>query len=375
MASGVTSSRPQRPAGETDVVSARPPARPSAATDAPFLRAARCEPAGVTPVWFMRQAGRYMAEYRAIREHHTLLEICARPELAAEVTLQPVEHLGVDAAILFADILLPIVPLGLSLEFAVGEGPIIRNPIRTAKDVARLRRVDAETDMGHVLEAVRLTRAALPDHVPLIGFAGAPFTVASYAIEGGASRHFIETKKLMYGAPDVWHALLGKLSEVLTGYLAGQIQAGAQAVQLFDSWVGTLAPDDYRVYVLPHTRAIFERLRPFGVPMIHFGVGTHSLLELQRAAGGDVIGLDWTIPLDAGWARVPDRAVQGNLDPIALFAPLPELERRVRHVLARAAGRPGHIFNLGHGILPGTPVEHVRAVVDMVHEATAGQAT
>jgi uroporphyrinogen decarboxylase len=319
----------------------------------------------------MRQAGRYMPEYRAIREHHSLLEICAQPALAAEVTLQPVEHLGVDAAILFADILLPIVPLGLSLEFSAGEGPVIRNPVRTARDVAALRRVDAETDMGHVLEAVRLVRAELADRVPLIGFAGAPFTVASYVIEGGATRHFLETKKLMYGAPEVWHALLGKLSEVLSGYLAGQIRAGAQAVQLFDSWVGTLAPADYRAYVLPHTRAIFERLRPLGVPMIHFGVGTASLLELQCEAGGDVIGLDWTIPLDAGWARVPDRAVQGNLDPVALFAPLPELERRVREILARAGGRPGHIFNLGHGILPGTPVDHVRAVVNMVHEATA----
>lgn len=340
-------------------------------TDAPFLRAARREPTHVTPVWFMRQAGRYMAEYRAIREHHSLLEICAQPALAAEVTLQPVEHLGVDAAILFADILLPVVPLGLSLEFATGEGPVIRNPVRTARDVAALRRVDAETDMGHVLEAVRLVRAELAGRVPLIGFAGAPFTVASYIVEGGASRHFVETKKLMYRAPDVWHSLLGKLSEVLSGYLAGQIRAGAQAVQLFDSWVGTLAPADYRAYVLPHTRAIFERLRPLGVPMIHFGVGTASLLELQREAGGDVIGLDWTIPLDAGWKRVPDRAVQGNLDPIALFAPRPELERRVREILARAGGRPGHIFNLGHGILPGTPVDNVRAVVDMVHEATA----
>jgi uroporphyrinogen decarboxylase len=340
-------------------------------TDAPFLRAARREATHVTPVWFMRQAGRYMAEYRAIREHHSLLEICAQPALAAEVTLQPVEHLGVDAAILFADILLPVVPLGLSLEFAAGEGPVIRNPVRTARDVAALRRVDAETDMGHVLEAVRLARAELAGRVPLIGFAGAPFTVASYIVEGGASRHFVETKKLMYRAPDVWHSLLGKLSEVLSGYLAGQIRAGAQAVQLFDSWVGALAPADYRAYVLPHTRAIFERLRPLGVPMIHFGVGTASLLELQREAGGDVIGLDWTIPLDAGWKRVPDRAVQGNLDPIALFAPRPELERRVREILARAGGRPGHIFNLGHGILPGTPVENVRAVVDMVHEATA----
>ena len=340
-------------------------------TEAPFLRAAKRQPTDVTPVWFMRQAGRYMPEYRAIREHHSLLAICARPALAAEVTLQPVEHLGVDAAILFADILLPIVPLGLSLEFSAGEGPVIRNPVRTARDVAALRRVDADTDLGHVLEAVRLVRAELAGRVPLIGFAGAPFTVASYAIEGCATRHFLETKKLMYGAPDVWHALLGKLSEVVSGYLAAQIRAGAQAIQLFDSWVGTLAPADYRAYVLPHTRAVFERLRPLGVPMIHFGVGTASLLELQREAGGDVIGLDWTIPLDAGWARVPDRAVQGNLDPVALFAPLPELQRRVREILVRAAGRPGHIFNLGHGILPGTPVDNVRAVVDMVHEATA----
>jgi uroporphyrinogen decarboxylase len=337
-----------------------------------FLRAARRAPADVTPVWFMRQAGRYMAEYRAIREHHTLLEICARPQLAAEVTLQPVEHIGVDAAILFADILLPLVPLGLRLEFAAGEGPVLRDPIRTAQDVAALRPVDAEADLGHVMEAVRLVRAELGGRVPLIGFAGAPFTVASYAIEGGSSRHFIETKKLMYGAPALWHALLEKLSVVLGDYLAGQIRAGAQAVQLFDSWVGTLAPDDYRAFVLPHTRAIFDRLRPLGVPMIHFGVGTATLLELLREAGGDVIGLDWTIPLDAGWARLADRAVQGNLDPIALFAPLPELKRRVHDVLDRAAGRPGHIFNLGHGILPGTPVDHVRAVVDMVHEATAG---
>jgi uroporphyrinogen decarboxylase len=345
----------------------------SASTGAAFLRAARGEAVDVTPVWFMRQAGRYMAEYRAIRKHHTLLEICARPQLAAEVTLQPVEHIGVDAAILFADILLPLVPLGLHLEFAAGEGPVLRNPIRTAPDVAALRTVDPDADLAHVMEAVRLVRAELNGRVPLIGFAGAPFTVASYAIEGGSSRHFVETKKLMYGAPGLWHALLGKLSVVLGDYLAGQVRAGAQAVQLFDSWVGTLAPDDYRAFVLPHTRAIFDRLRPLGVPMIHFGVGTAMLLELQREAGGDVIGLDWTMPLDAGWARVPDRAVQGNLDPVALFAPLPELERRVHDVLHRAAGRPGHIFNLGHGILPHTPVDHVRAVVDMVHEATAGR--
>jgi uroporphyrinogen decarboxylase len=343
-----------------------------ATAEAPFLRAARRAPTAVTPVWFMRQAGRYMTEYRAIRAHHTLLEICARPDLAAEVTLQPIEHLGVDAAILFADILLPLVPLGLALEFAAGEGPVIRNPVRTAADVAALRPVHADADLGHVFEAVRLVRAELAGRVPLIGFAGAPFTVASYAIEGRASRQFVQTKRLMYGAPAIWHDLMERLTTVLGDYLIGQIRAGAQAVQLFDSWVGTLSPDDYRAFVLPHSRALFERLRPFDVPTIHFGVGTGALLELLRAAGGDVIGLDWTVPLDEGWARVPDRGVQGNLDPAALFAPLPELERRVRAVLARAAGRPGHIFNLGHGILPDTPVDHVRAVVEMVHEATAG---
>lgn len=345
----------------------------STGTDAPFLRAARGEPAGVTPVWFMRQAGRYMEEYRAIRAHHTLLEICARPELAAEVTLQPVDRLGVDAAILFADILLPLVPLGLKLEFATGEGPKISNPIRTGHDVAALRSVDVASDLGHVLEAVRVVRAELDGRVPLIGFAGAPFTVASYAIEGGASRHFVETKKLMYGAPQVWHAFLGRLAGVITDYLTGQVRAGAQAVQLFDSWVGTLAPDDYRRYVLPHTASIFAALRPLNVPLIHFGVGTASLLGLLREAGGDVIGLDAMTPLDEGWQRIgPDRAVQGNLDPVALFAPLPELRRRVRDVLTRAAARPGHIFNLGHGILPETPVDHVRDVVDLVHDLTGG---
>jgi uroporphyrinogen decarboxylase len=342
------------------------------ATDAPLLRAARGQPARVTPVWFMRQAGRYMPEYRAIRAHHTLLEICAQPELAAEVTLQPVEALGVDAAILFADILLPLEPLGFELAFAPGEGPVIYNRVRTAAQVEALRRVDVESDLGHVLEAVRLVRRSLGGRVPLIGFAGAPFTVASYAIEGGPSRHFLETKKLMFGAPGVWHALMGKLAQVLADYLAAQVRAGAEVVQLFDSWVGALSPDDYVRFVLPYSHFVLDALKPLDVPTIHFGVGTAPLLEAMRDAGGDVIGLDWQTPLDGGWRRIgADRGVQGNLDPAALFAPRPELERRVDDVLRRAAGRPGHIFNLGHGILPQTPVEHVRAVVEMVHEKSA----
>jgi uroporphyrinogen decarboxylase len=339
------------------------------ATEAPLLRAARGEPAGITPVWFMRQAGRYMPEYRAIRAHHTLLEICAQPGLAAEVTLQPVEALGVDAAILFADILLPLEPLGLDLAFAPGEGPVIFNRVRTAAHVEALRPVDVESDLGHVLEAVRIVRRELAGRVPLIGFAGAPFTVASYAIEGGPSRHFLETKKLMFGAPEVWHALMRKLATVLADYLAAQARAGAQVVQLFDSWAGALSPDDYRRFVLPYSRQVLAALEPLDVPTIHFGVGTAPLLEAMREAGGDVIGLDWQTPLDEGWRRIGGgRGVQGNLDPAALFAPLPELERRVDDVLRRAAGRPGHIFNLGHGILQNTPVENVRAVVEMVHE-------
>jgi uroporphyrinogen decarboxylase len=347
------------------------------ATDTPFLQAARGEPAGHTPVWFMRQAGRYMPEYRAIRAHHTLLEICEQPALAAEVTLQPVDALGVDAAILFADILLPLRPLGLRLEFAPGEGPIIYDPIRAAGDLARLRPVDVETDLGYVLEAVRLVRRDLDGRVPLIGFAGAPFTVASYAIEGGSTRHFVETKKMMFGDPTTWHALMSTLAGVITRYLTAQVRAGAQALQLFDSWVGALSPDDYRTYVLPHTRNVLDALEPLGVPVIHFGVGTGPFLESFAEAGGDVIGIDWHTPLDDARRRLGDTPVQGNLDSVSLFAPYPELRRRVRDVLRRAGARPGHIFNLGHGILPRTPVENVRAVVEMVHEwaPTEGNAT
>jgi uroporphyrinogen decarboxylase len=336
-----------------------------------LLAPANREPATHTPVWFMRQAGRYLPEYRAIRERHTLLEMCADPELAAEVTLQPVRRLGVDAAILFADILLPLVPMGLDLAFAPGEGPVIRNPVRRAEDVARLAPVDVADGLSTVFETVRTVRRALDDQIPVIGFAGAPFTVASYAIEGGSSRHFVEVKRFMYSAPSAWNALMERLVTVLGDYLAGQAEAGAQVLQVFDSWAGILSPDDYRRYVLPYSKRLFDRLKTIGVPTIHFGVDTASLLDLLCEAGGDVIGLDWRVPLDEAWVWIgADRAVQGNLDPVALFAPRQELEARVRDILRRADRRPGHIFNLGHGLLPTTPVDHVRAVVDLVHELT-----
>lgn len=334
-----------------------------------FLRACRREPVDRAPVWFMRQAGRYMPGYRAIRAKHSLLDICRQPELAAEVTLQPVRALGVDAAILFADILLPLMPMGIDLEFAAGEGPVIHNPIRTASDVAALRPIDPRESLGHVMEAVRLIRRELDGTTPLIGFAGAPFTLASYIVEGGASRNYVKTKQLMYSHPQTWHALMGKLARAVADYLVAQVEAGAQAVQLFDSWVGALSPDDYREYVLPHSRLIFDEARVTGVPAIHFGTGTSTLLPLMKEAGGDVIGLDWRTPLDWGWDVLgPNVGVQGNLDPVALFAPRGELERRVRAILHQAGSRPGHIFNLGHGILPETPVENVKAAVEMVHE-------
>ncbi len=333
-----------------------------------FLRACRREPVDVTPVWFMRQAGRYMAEYRLIREKYSLIEICRHPEIAAEVTLQPVRALGVDAAILFADILLPVIPLGLGLEFAKGEGPVIASPVHTLEDVRRMKPFNAEADLGYVMEAIRLLRGTLGG-VPLIGFCGAPFTVASYVIEGGSSREFLKTKTMMYSAPEVFHALMDKLSTVLTDYIVAQIHAGAQAIQLFDSWVGTLSPHDYENFVLPYSQRILEAVKKENVPAIHFGTNTTTLLPLMKLAGGDVIGLDWRIPLDQGWSLLGnDVAVQGNLDPAILFAPLPEIKQRVTDVLRRADGRPGHIFNLGHGILQHTPVENVRAVVDIVHE-------
>ncbi len=334
----------------------------------PFLAACRRRPTGFTPVWLMRQAGRYLPEYRALRSRFGFLELCKNPEVAAEVTLLPVERLPVDAAILFADILLVVEPMGVGLEFARGEGPVIHRPVRSAQDVERLVEPDPAETLPFVFETVRRVRAALADRIPLIGFAGAPFTVASYLVEGGASRDYLETKRLMYGDPGAWHALLGLLARATARYLNGQIAAGAQAVQLFDSWVGCLAPDDYREYVLPHTRAVIQALTP-GVPVIHFGTGTAGLLEAFREAGGDVIGLDWRVDLAEAWSRVGhDVAVQGNLDPAALLAPPDAIRRRVQAILDRAGGRPGHVFNLGHGVLPQTPVDHVRAMVDAVHE-------
>jgi uroporphyrinogen decarboxylase len=340
-----------------------------------FLRACRREPVDRTPVWFMRQAGRYLPEYRAVRANHSLLEICRQPDLAAEVTLQPVRALGVDAAILFADILLPLVPMGIHLEFAAGEGPVIHNPIRAAADVSALRLVDPRESLGYVLETVRLVRRELDGKIPLIGFAGAPFTLASYILESGSSRNYAKTKHLMYGDPQTWHALMGKLARVVADFLCAQVEAGAQAIQLFDSWAGALSPDDYGEYVLPHSQLIFNELRDSGVPAIHFGTDTATLLPLMKEAGGDVIGLDWRAPLDWGWKVLGQEvAVQGNLDPVALLAPRPERERRVRAILRQAAGRPGHIFNLGHGILPDTPVDNVKAVVEMVHEFSVQEA-
>jgi uroporphyrinogen decarboxylase len=336
-----------------------------------FLRACRREPVDATPVWFMRQAGRYMAEYRAIRQRHSLLEICKTPELAVEVTLQPLRALGVDAAILFADILLPIEPMGAPFEFAAGEGPVIHEPVRDAAAIERLRVIDPEQDLGFVLEAIRLLRVELEHKTPLIGFAGAPFTLASYLVEGGKSTHFARTKQLMYGAPDLWRALMQKLAEVVRRYLCAQVTAGAQAVQLFDSWVGALAPNDYAEFVQPWVAHVLSDVERMGVPVIHFGTGTATLLELQKQAGGTVIGVDWRTPLDDARRRLGSSvAVQGNLEPLLLSAPRELLTRRVDEVLKRAGAEPGHVFNLGHGILPDTPPDAVKLVVDLVHERT-----
>ncbi len=339
--------------------------------EAPFLRACRREKTAFTPIWLMRQAGRYLPEYRALRAKHDFLTLCKTPAAATEVTLQPIERLGVDAAILFADILLVLEPLGVGLEFTRGEGPRIARPVRSAEDVSRLAPVDVPSSVGFVFETVRLVCKALADRVPLVGFAGAPFTLASYLIEGGASREFLQTKRFMRAEPAAWHALMARLAGITAEYLNGQIDAGAQAVQLFDSWVGTLSPADYREFVLPHSRAVLSRLTP-GVPTIHFGTGTATLLELMKDAGGDVIGLDWRVELGPTWDRLGvEVAVQGNLDPAILLAPVPEIRRAVGAILDGAARRPGHIFNLGHGVHQETPVDHVRALVDMVHEMSA----
>jgi uroporphyrinogen decarboxylase len=337
-----------------------------------FLRACRREPVDRTPVWFMRQAGRYMPEYRAIRKDHTLLDICRTPELAVEVTLQPLRAMGVDAAILFADILLPLEPMGAPFEFAAGEGPVIHHPVRERADVERLHGFDPEEGLGHVLEAIRILSRELAGKTPLIGFAGAPFTLASYLIEGGKSSHFAKVKRFMYSEPALWNDLMRKLSDVVKVYLRAQVTAGASAVQLFDSWVGCLSPTDYKAFVLPHVRDILADVHSLGVPVIHFGVDTGSLLELIQEAGGTVIGVDWRTPLSQARARLGNGvALQGNLDPLLLLAPRELLAERVVEVLNEAGTTPGHIFNLGHGILPETPPDAVRFVRELVHEKSA----
>ena len=337
-----------------------------------FLRACRKQPVDRTPVWFMRQAGRYMAEYQAIRKNHSILDVCKTPELAAEVTLQPIERFPLDAAIIFADILLPLEPMGLNLSFVEEKGPVIANPVRSSDDVDRLRIVDGSA-FGFSHDAVALTLKQLAGRVPLIGFAGGPFTLASYAIEGGSSRSYVTTKRFMYSQPKQWHALLEKFADVVTNYLLVQIGAGAQAIQLFDSWVGCLAPGDFEEYALPHVTRIIDQLRSKGIPIIYFGTGTSTLLPLMKKACSDVVGLDWHVELDEAWARLGyDVAVQGNLDPVVLYAPVAEIDRRVKDILRRANQRPGHIFNLGHGILPQTPVEHVDAAIASVHKYGGG---
>ncbi len=343
----------------------------SAFRNAPFLRACRREPTDYTPVWLMRQAGRYMPEYRRLREQLGFLELCRNPQLCSEIMCTAVERLGVDAAIVFSDLLPILEPMGMELEFAQGEGPLIHNPVRDSAGVDRVLELESADALHFVMEAVRQTRADLPAQIPLIGFAGAPFTLASYAIEGGASRDLLHTKTLMYRDPAAWDALMGRLARAAVVYLNAQIAAGAQAVQLFDSWVGCLNPDDYRQFVLPFVRQVVAGITP-GVPVISFATGNPQLLPLLAEGGAAVIGADWRVRLADAWQMIgPERAIQGNLDPMALLADVAELRRRAADILQQAAGRPGHIFNLGHGVLPQTPVDNARALVDIVHELSA----
>lgn len=334
-----------------------------------FLRACRREQVEYTPVWLMRQAGRYMADYMKIRSRYSFLEMCKNPEIAAEVTLQPVDKLGVDAAIIFADILLPLEGMNFKLEFSQGEGPLIDNPVRSGKDIERIRVLPQEEITPYVMEAIRLARKELAGKVPIIGFAAAPFTLASYLIEGSSSRDFINCKKMMWGGEDHWHQLMSKVSRVTLNYLQAQIKAGAQAVQLFDSWVGTLNREDYQKYVMPYSQMVLDGLKESKVPVIHFANQGSAFLELVKEAGGDIIGIDWRINLDEAWFRIGyDRGIQGNIDPAMLFAPRPVMEEKIKDILKRAGNRPGHIFNLGHGIHKESKVEDVIALVDAVHE-------
>lgn len=339
--------------------------------DSRFLKACRLEPADTTPIWIMRQAGRYLPEYMQVRSKVTFLELCKRPDLAAEVTLTAQQVLGVDAAILFADLLPILEPMGFGLEYAKGEGPVIHNPIRTVSDLNRIKELEDVGTLDFVLETVKRVRRDLPANIPLLGFAGAPFTLASYAIEGGGSRNFIHTKRMMYSEPDAWRKLMTTLAKSVSRYLLAQIETGCQAVQLFDSWVGCLSPQDYRESVLPYSKMVIDSI-PATTPVIHFMTGNPALLPLQREAGGQVMGLDWRVELKDAWRTVGhDVAVQGNLDPVALFAEIPTLRRKAEAVLKAAEGRPGHIFNLGHGVMPEMKPENVKALVQMVHEMGA----
>lgn len=334
-----------------------------------FLKACRRESVSHTPVWLMRQAGRYMKEYRALKEKHTFLEMCRTPELACEVTLQPIKEFELDAAIIFADILLPLEGMGINLEFAKDMGPVISNPVRNAKDIENIRIIEPEEDVPFLMEAIKLVQGELNGKVPLIGFSGAPFTLASYIIEGGGSRNYVQAKGLMYREPELWHTLMNKITEIIIRYLAAQVKAGVQAVQLFDSWVGCLGPAEYREFVLPYTKRVIDSVTD--VPLINFSTNTSTYLDTIREAGGDVISVDWRIPLDKAWDIIGhDVGIQGNIDPVILFSSIPEIRKRAKDIIDRAGGRPGHIFNLGHGIIVETPVDHVRALIDCVHEFT-----
>jgi uroporphyrinogen decarboxylase len=338
------------------------------APNSKFVRACKSQPVESTPVWFMRQAGRYMPEYRAIRKRHSLLEICKKPELAAQVTIEAAEFLKVDAAIIFADLLLPLEVMGLPFHFAAGEGPVIGKPVRSHEDIAQLR-TDRAAELGYVAEAVSKVVKHFAEKIPVIGFCGAPFTLASYMIEGGGSRHYLHAKKMMYNSPAEWDELMTKLVDVTTEYSAAQVRAGADVIQIFDSWVGCLSVEDYRRYVLPHVTRMVKRLQKTGAPIIYFGTDSATLLPAMNETGAEVIGLDWRIPLDQGWSALNHRcAVQGNLDPVLLFADWKELKFRAENILRQAAARPGHIFNLGHGILPETPVENVKNLARFVQE-------
>ena len=337
-----------------------------------FMRALRRQPVDRTPVWFMRQAGRVLPEYRAVRQDRTLLEICRWPDLCAEVTLQPLRRFGVDAAILFADIMHPLIGAGVDLDIVDGTGPVIRTPVREHSDLARLTPLVPEESLGFVLDTIRILKSELGDRVPLIGFSGAPFTLASYLIEGKASREFARTKTMMYAAPDLWHALMQRLTDTVIVYLHAQCEAGVDALQLFDSWVGCLSPRDYQRYVRPYSRRIFAALAPSGIPIIHFGVNTATLLHLMRDEGADAIGVDWRIPLDDAWSIIGENlAIQGNLDPTVLFGTPELIAREVNDILSRAGGRPGHIFNLGHGLLPSTPLAGVERAIECVRGEAA----